>query len=412
MTLPPRIADEPPAPSSDGNGRTRRANYQNRSVVLATTVILITVSLGLALVEVLLRIASRHDFVTLSGSVDMLSKYRADWHHDRPPNLNPFDDWRQPGGCADPTITIVLAGDSWVREPEFGLGLIAGLSDLSFCQKNIGHPPCIRVVNTGTGSFSPTPITIRLSRLLKELTPDIIIVNIDETDLMDEWIRYRHTAVVSPEGIPLAAPPFLSDLPEILYHITLEVMDDVPLYTVRALQRALVHGIFLPQVREVLRRRGHLAAYDTILAPQQSRDAEIVFADAIALFESRLKALVQSIQRTQPAAQIIFTHHPHYLHVGGGTNRYHFSVSSVIRSALSESNVQLYFAELEMEAVHGSRYSAEEVFDWPQDPFSHLTPNARRSYGRWVAKKVKEGWACPDRNARARGGERGLRECQ
>ena len=353
---------------------------------------LLTFALTLIAAEVALRIASRYELIILSAPFDVLSQYRVDWHHDRPPNLDPFDDWRSPEGCHAPHVTIVIVGDSWMREPEFGRALLQTLRDATIPDASDGLTRCVRVINTGTGSFSPTPMVVRLREILKNVRPDIVLINIDETDLMDEWIRYRHSTVVSADGLPLAVPPFIPDLPEMIHHLTLEVVGEIPLYTIRLLERALLHGVFLPQVREVLRKRGMLAQYDTILAPQRTDNAEEIFREALALFKSRLEALIRLVHLHHVEAEIVFTHHPHSCHVSAGEPRCPFSVESVLRTALVGKNVKLLFARDEMEAVHGQGYRAEEVFV-VGDPFSHLTANGRANYGRWVAKKLIEGGA-------------------
>jgi hypothetical protein len=358
--------------------------------LLAAVTVFLAVGLTLAAAELLLRIASSYDVITLSAPVDILSRYRADWHHDRRPDRNKFDDLYAPEHCVQPMLNVLIAGDSWMEEPEFAKGLLARLRDLSVLDENLGNESCIRIINTGTGSFSPTPITIRLRGMLAEAKPDVVIINIDETDLMDEWIRYRHSTVLSSNGVPIAVTPFMADLPEMVHALALEAISDIPLYILRLVERAFLHGIFLPQVREVLRKRGQLAVYETILAPQRTKNAEATFRDAIMLFEARLKTLAHTVRTLDCTISIIFTHHPHFLHVSRGASSYPFSVSSIMRSALSDSGIMLYFAGDEMESVHGSGYLAEEVFQWPADPFSHLTPKGNVNFGRWVAEKITE----------------------
>ena len=356
-----------------------------RRELLSAVVVLGTIMVSFLAIEVLLRLASAVDLIKLQPDFDVLSQYRTDWHHDRPPLMPPQDDWRKPAFCSDPSLTVVIAGDSWMREPEFGRALLDRLAE---GESSASWKKCIRIVNTGTGSYSPSPMTVRLAYLFSDVKADIVVINIDETDLMDEWIRYRHATIVSSDGVPIAVVPYIADLPDMLHFLSMEVLQRVPLYTLRLAERAFLQVIFIPQVREALRARGQLAVYDTILAPQLSREPEQMFGEAIKLFQKRLRALVQVIRRYNPRAEVVVTHHPHYRHLVDGEQRYTFSVEDVLRDVFSDGMVRLFVARDEMEKVHGKGYSLEDVFEWPRDPFSHLTPRGRRNYGHWVGAKI------------------------
>jgi hypothetical protein len=56
---------------------------------------------------------------------------------------------------------------------------------------NQGSATRYEVVNAGTSSYSPHLNYVRLREELHQLQPDAVIVNIDQTDLYDDWWRYR-----------------------------------------------------------------------------------------------------------------------------------------------------------------------------------------------------------------------------
>ncbi|NIT60069.1 MAG: hypothetical protein GWN00_28780 [Aliifodinibius sp.] len=62
------------------------------------------------------------------------------------------------------------------------------------------------VINTGTTSYSPTIHYLLIRHVLMDYSPDMIVVNVDMTDVFDDW-KYHHTLIVDDEGNPWAAPP-------------------------------------------------------------------------------------------------------------------------------------------------------------------------------------------------------------
>jgi lysophospholipase L1-like esterase len=68
------------------------------------------------------------------------------------------------------------------------------------------HGLDLEVVNTGTASYSPVIYHILVSRYLLRYAPDLIVINVDMTDVFDDFL-YRDTAVAGADGTPGACPP-------------------------------------------------------------------------------------------------------------------------------------------------------------------------------------------------------------
>ena len=62
------------------------------------------------------------------------------------------------------------------------------------------------VINTGTTSYSPTLFYLLVRYVLKDYSPDLIVVNVDMTDDFDDW-KYSQTLTRDKEGNPIFAPP-------------------------------------------------------------------------------------------------------------------------------------------------------------------------------------------------------------
>ena len=341
--------------------------------------------ISLTLIELALRVIDATGIFVLSSDRRNLLRYDVIQHHDRGSHLAPIDDWRMPESCAAPTVTVVIGGDSWMREPEFGQAFLRSFYENVAMSRRPRN--CLRVINTGTGSYSPSLIQIRLAKLLAEIVPEIVVISIDETDIMDEWVRYRHSLIFDNDNRLIAVPPFLPDLHEQIYYSVLDLSDDLPLYLLRILERAYMHGFYVPRVRKLLAERNMLASYDSIMAPQRSREPYKEFAEALDWFEERMRSLLRAVRGRAPNANIVLLTHPHYLHVAGPSERrYKFSVAQLIEKIAAENCVAHLAAADDFEKIHPD--GAETAFRWPEDPFSHLRPEALSRYGAWAAKRV------------------------
>ena len=71
-------------------------------------------------------------------------------------------------------------------------------------QEALGPPDAWLVVNAGCSSYSPLLHRLRLERqLLPEFEPDAVIVNVDLTDVFDDFWRYRPACRFDERGTPI-----------------------------------------------------------------------------------------------------------------------------------------------------------------------------------------------------------------
>lgn len=356
-----------------------------------TLLVAATVAVTLFVLEGLTRGLAALGYVELSFTGGELTRFRSDWHHARPGSAPALDNWRLPDGCPAPRLRILLAGDSWMQEPAFGLSLLHELVDgpepHMLGDDPLGDRPCVQLVNIGTGSYAPSAISLRVRSTLEWYQPDLVIVHIDETDLMDEWIRYKPGLCIDERGLPKSATPSKADWPDMFYAVALDVMAGWPSYLARLAGLAVVRGLVLPRIRDAIARHGELATYATIMAPQRSWRAWEEYADEIRWFEQRLEAMITLIEGKAPEAKIVLLSHPHAPHLEGNPKIvYRFSVAEVLRRFSEKRNITYVDARQHLDEIYGP--SRAGVFQWPADPFSHLTPDAARRYGSWVGKEV------------------------
>lgn len=100
------------------------------------------------------------------------------------------------------TYRIAYVGDSFVE------GTCAEEDSLpALVQRGLagaGKRP-VEVMNTGTSSYSPTLYYILLSKKLLDFHPDLVVINVDMTDVFDDTI-YRATVKLDERGNPDVCP--------------------------------------------------------------------------------------------------------------------------------------------------------------------------------------------------------------
>ena len=89
----------------------------------------------------------------------------------------------------------LIQGDSWAEYMVFKDQIYESLKD-EVSRLNIG------LINSGTSSYSPSPMKVQYKILEEEYSvkPDYIISIIDQTDIGDELCRYKHNIVENNDG--------------------------------------------------------------------------------------------------------------------------------------------------------------------------------------------------------------------
>ena len=90
---------------------------------------------------------------------------------------------------------FLIQGDSWAEYMVFKDPINKSL-------KEIVEKRGISLINSGTSSYSPSPMKIQYKILEKEygIKPDFLIAIIDQTDIGDELCRYKHNIVENKDG--------------------------------------------------------------------------------------------------------------------------------------------------------------------------------------------------------------------
>lgn len=270
-------------------------------------------------------------------------------------------------GCrkGESALRVLVLGDSWAEEGSYPAALG---SELAARLRR-----CVEIVNAGVSSYSPSLYLLK-ARVLASTKPDMIVANIEETDIGDEWYRYR-LCELRREGRLEAVRPRLDRAA-----FSSALFDDGgSLWHIRRFFRNLALQVRFPKRRSFLTPYGdpwHLMQFHLSPAPLDEFPAETDhFARIVAEMTAGLGELVGP-------EKVFVTHHPQFLsEIEEDGLRYNRLASRILRSSIPE---RLIDASERMSEIHG----AASPFKWPQDPLSHLNREGYERYGRFVGREI------------------------
>ncbi len=364
-----------------------------KSGIGAAVVSLAAVVGTLALAEVLLRVQQQAGpFVRLSGfpQNEQLSNR---FHHRRGATDSAVQTTWHPASAPDGArvVTILFLGDSWLESG----GIVSGFIDA--IAPGLPEDVQLKLVNGGTTSFSPSLIMLQGELLISEHAPDLVVVNIDETDVMDEFVRYRPTAVFDVDGQLLTVPP---DGYHAAYSAGLVALEEQPLYILRLAEKVYFQRVLMPRLRRALQARGLAAdpAYELLLGPQLSDDPQREFGEELSYFGDRLQEMIARLGRATCDGCVLITHHPHLPQLEAVGGAYNNVVGDTLAAVADRKGVGYFDAADAIDAMYGEDYP--QFFKWPQDKFSHLTAAGYRRYGAAIAAhfdgQIRTAWSAAD----------------
>ena len=276
-------------------------------------------------------------------------------------------------------LSILLLGDSWMQDSE---GIPRGLAD--YLESALDPCHCIRLENAGGASYSPSLLLLKGEQEIRRQAPDLVIVNVDETDLMDESIRYRASTLRDADGrIERVVPDFLAQLWPYGHY----ALREQPSHLLRWIERVYFRKVFFPRMAKLHAGRGGEPSYDELLAPQRSADPRRTHGEEIAYFESVVGEMLERLAAAMGGPERVgLTRHPHYLHLVAASDpaRYNTVVSEVLRQQSVSRGITYYDAQSEIPEIYEREFA--RYFQWPDDPFSHLTREGSRRYGRFIGR--------------------------
>ncbi|MET3839981.1 hypothetical protein [Bradyrhizobium sp. OAE829] len=214
------------------------------------------------------------------------------------------DDTAQQAECENP-VSVLFLGDSFME----------GYDDKNTLPYHVAkyfkteRGTCLKTYNAGYTSYSPAIFVPQAKKLLPVLRPDYIVVDVDETDLYDDFARYRGLIVRNERGqnVGVKASPIGREC-------SLGLMEarKHPLYLMRFAARVWHSFVHMPAVVEKNRSDFTLFSY----SQDQGSDLERKYAEPLASFRSNLQELAEVLKDyTRDGSRVLFISHPHLQHL-------------------------------------------------------------------------------------------------
>jgi hypothetical protein len=234
------------------------------------------------------------------------------------------------------------------------------------------------VLNAAYSSYSPVIFTAQAKRLLPELRPDFVVIDIDETDLYDDAVRYRGLVVRDAQGKVVGVD-------RSLYLLSLA----------DSCVRARQHRLYLWRLAGTLYYRLRIAArernarlperlFDVATTPQGEMPAEL--RTQMEYFSKTLDELFVTLKEYVPAEHILVIRHPHLWHLtknDNGQAAWNRLVGGLVGAAAARNGLTFFDAQDELEATFAGQ---PQRYYWNGD--EHFNFDGMRAYGGLVGREL------------------------
>jgi hypothetical protein len=333
--------------------------------------VFIGIFISLVAAELILRV---QNYVQLDG-FNIQHPWNSTFHH----GSDAFSVREFGSNCNGEKIKLLLLGDSWMA-PEYPLSQTI---EQEFADK---ANKCVQAVNGGVNSFSPTLYLLKGRRAFKTYGKfDYIIVNIDETDIGDEWVSYRIPAVRDETG-KIVAVPYENDLFRRYMWNGKLWAERSDFYVVRLIKFAFYYKILVPMLYKLTYNPDYTTEMQYVFAP----DARLRFKKEHKYFYKRLKRMVQQLSElTTKSGKVYVTHHPQFRGVVDRVESgklYLPIISEMLAKLKKETGVKVLDARDNIRHIHGEAFPADTYL--ADDPFSHLNRDGSVRYGKWLVSQI------------------------
>ena len=233
------------------------------------------------------------------------------------------------------------------------------------------------VINAGASSYSPSIYVPQAKKLITKVKPDVVIIDVDETDLWDDYYRYRQLVVRDGSGsiVAVRRTPLADD-----FRRGLAVASEKSLYLHRLFAKLYFTRIVYPRLSAQYRQNMEQDGFWVSRAPvAQARQQ---YGAAIAYFAATLQDLTETVTRLTGSPQsLIYIHHPHLENLRTGRESFNNVVSKTIREVAARNNVRYYDATDDLKVAFGA---APERYYIAHD--MHFNERGLKAYSDAVAK--------------------------
>lgn len=267
-------------------------------------------------------------------------------------------------------IRILFMGDSFIQGYDDANTVPQRAYEWIRAHGSLSQP--LLVFNAAYSSYSPLIFTVQAKRLMPSLRPDFVVIDIDETDLFDDAVRYRG-GVERDEGGHVVAVRAAPEREALLAGCA--GAGRSASYLLRAV------GTFYYLTR--------LGLYDwrarrseRLFAVGEANEGEMAteLRDQMRHFSRALDELFVTVKDYVPAQRILAIRHPHLRHLQGHLNR---KVGELVAAAAARHGVTFFDAQDELAVQLAGR---PERYYWNGD--MHFNFDGIRAYGDLVGREL------------------------
>lgn len=245
-----------------------------------------------------------------------------------------IDDSELLGGCQRP-VSVLFLGDSFMEGYDDRNTLPWHVAKYFREHRGI----CLKTHNAGYTSYSPSIFVPQARKLLPVVRPEYIVLDVDETDLYDDFVRYRRLIVRDKSGanVGVRVSPVGHECSVGLMRVRAHT-----LYLTRFVAKLWLNSVHMPAVI-AQNQAGTFNLFD--YSRDHGADVERKYAEARTVFRRNLQELAGVLKDyTQDGARVLCVFHPHLEHLQPDAEGrvWNDLVSSTVREACT-ANGFLFF---------------------------------------------------------------------
>jgi hypothetical protein len=267
-----------------------------------------------------------------------------------------IDDTALMADCQNP-ISALFLGDSFMEGYDDRNTLPYHVAKYFKNERGV----CLKTYNAGFTSYSPAIFVPQAKKLLPIVRPDYIVVDIDETDLYDDFARYRKLIVRNERGQNVGVK-----VSPIGHECSVGLMEarQHPLYVMRLVAKLWHAYVHMPAVIEQY-RGSDLALFS--YSRDHGADLEQKYSQALVAFRQNLQELADVLKAyTGDGSRVLFVFHPHRQHLQADASGrlWNDLVSSSVQKMSAANNFHFFNATETLKARFGP---SPENFYWKKD---------------------------------------------
>src|SRR5262249_16561039 len=241
------------------------------------------------------------------------------------------------------------------------------------------------ILNCASSTYSPLPMYLRLRDHLMQIEPDAIIVNVDQTDMYDDSLRYRPRMVVNDRGEVLSVRKASWQMIE-LTKVAMEWSAAVRTLVSTGQRIAMKLGFYGSTTEIPASTDGNVYWFHTV----QPADGTPRWQEAFEFLAGNVKRIIDLC--ADRGVDCAFTTYPHVGQIGGPglQPKQHREFSLRLRKVIENKNTFFYDAYEDIAAAQnsgmnlfvlgGMRFNQEGQRNWSAAFGKHLAP--------WLPKKI------------------------